>query len=188
MVSGTNTFANLIFHPPSCSSSFVGLVLLSALSLESWKSLCGGFRCWFKVSQCARAPTNKGLGILWWCHPQLVCLTDLGSSWAVRLRSSWDTNLCPDSPALIQRGRALAELEQILTTCTIFPRLCSDLVSNLLWCRELLKLSVGEGGVYLTEQLQTTALGSRGAVQWNCSCVNSVVPGVSKNFNQQGVG
>uniref|UniRef100_A0A8D2PPT9 vitamin-K-epoxide reductase (warfarin-sensitive) n=1 Tax=Zosterops lateralis melanops TaxID=1220523 RepID=A0A8D2PPT9_ZOSLA len=38
MVSGTNTFANLIFPPPSCSSSFVGL------------SLCGDFRCWFSVT------------------------------------------------------------------------------------------------------------------------------------------
>lgn len=31
-------------------------------------------------------------------------VTDLGSSWALGLRSSWGTNSCPDSPALMQRS------------------------------------------------------------------------------------
>lgn len=39
MGSSTNTFANLVFYAPYCS--FVGLVLLSILPLEGWKSLCG---------------------------------------------------------------------------------------------------------------------------------------------------
>lgn len=149
MVSGTNTFANLIFPPPSCSSSFVGLVLLSALSLESWKSLCGDFRCWFTVTL-SKSSSKRGLGILWWCHAQLVCLTDLGSSCAVRLRCrflSWFS--CSGAGKWV---------EQILASALWWPCVQFTVV---------LVLSLGEGSVCLTKQLPAAALGSRGgAAVW----------------------